>query len=175
MSYTLAQLSDRFHEEFDRAKGEFSAIVFNIWKILGEELGYQVKPSTVEKEYLVDLCWIYDAPDKRWMELALESELSKYAIKGIFEDFNKLLDIKAYTKVGIFYPSMFRKQDVLKAIANAISSQEIKYPKEQYLIIFIIDYKKQRKPSNMVEITSYQINLNGEITKLRESNVRAEL
>ena len=111
MSYSIRELSTKVHLDFNNAKGEFSDIIFFLGEKYGRELGFRVKrTSTKESEYLVDLCWIYQDSTERWMGLALESEISNDSIKGIREDFKKLLDIKARTKVGLFVPSESRKK-----------------------------------------------------------------
>jgi hypothetical protein len=60
---------------------------------LAKNSGYKpVLTSIDRKEYLVDIVWKCEHPD-RYLSLAMESELSKRD-DAILEDFEKLVDIK---------------------------------------------------------------------------------
>ena len=72
----------------------------------GVGLQYNVKyTSTRKKEYLVDLVWQNDNPD-RYIYLALESELSRARVKvGLFEAFSSdvSINIRLFIREEEFY------------------------------------------------------------------------
>lgn len=172
MSYSLETLSKNFHKDFGKPAGgkHFSKIIFPTWSRYGEALGYIVLHSKSEKsEYLVDLCWMKETSDARWMELALESEVSKSTLEGIKEDFVKLLDIKAKKKVGIFKPILSIKEKAIEMISSLISTQKIILEGEKYLIFFIVYLGNQVDPEKNCEVTSYEINDEGKVKQLQVS------
>jgi len=106
----------------------------------GTDKSYQV--NLISNEYLVDLCWCFsDKYEKAyWIELALESELSGQDVDSIRYDFWKLVDVKAYTKVGIFAPKLKDWQKVLDELSALVAHHGIRIPEEKYLIISYLSY-----------------------------------
>jgi len=124
----------------------------------GTDLGYEVKyTSTYKKEYLVDLVWQVNIPN-RYIYLALESELSKRK-KEILYDFQKLLDIKSYKKIGIFkLNTNVVYDDYLQIILDLTQTQILWLQDETIVIIFykFID-------NSMMELKCYLVDMLGSI------------
>jgi hypothetical protein len=66
-------------------------------------------------------------------QLALESELSGQDIDSVKDDFWKLTDVKAYTKIGIFAPKLKDRQKVLDELSALVAHHGIRIPEEKYL------------------------------------------
>lgn len=124
-------------------------------------LGLDKEPTS---EYLVDLCWSFEDEYYRaqWIELALESELSGRDIDSIIEDFNKLVDVKSYVKVGIFCPKLADRDRVMELLEDTVAISGIQFPSERYLVILILYHGKAEKVSKRIEIAGYEINYRGE-------------
>jgi len=118
---------------------EWTKCILPFFSELGEKKGFisHYSPKAGgDKEYLVDLVWKINSP-KRWLQMALESEISSPTPKGILEDFEKLVDIKAYLKVGIFKIDAKKEDEVLEEMLELLNKQMIVGPKEDYLIVFM--------------------------------------
>jgi len=87
------------------------------------------------------------------------------------EDFRKLVDVKAYTKVGLFYPPLSRKEETLDALSEHIAFSGIKNPLEKYLLILMVDHGVKTDPKIRVEVSTYHIDITGERKKLGEIRV----
>jgi len=172
-------LFDLFIKEFPKLRldwnknwSEWTEKIFTFFANLGEKYRYgvYVKPGVVKGiesgEYLVDLCWVADYEPHMWMELALEEELSYTDVDSIIWDFCKIIDLKAYTKVGIFAPKLSEIDEVLQELKNTVTYSEIKVPTERYLVIFILYHGKTEKEERRIEITGYEINYLGDLRKI---------
>jgi len=119
------------------------------------------------EEYLVDLCRCFVDEKAAWIELALESELSDAQyVESIIDDFAKLTNIKAYTKIGIFAPKLRDRQKVLDELVAMVAHHEIRIPTEKYLVILILYHGKMEDESQRIEIAGYEINHLGDLNYL---------
>jgi hypothetical protein len=124
---------------------------------LGQEEGYRpIYTSETEKEYLVDIVWRCDKPG-RYLGLAMESELSKDE-KDILEDFEKLADIKARLKIGLFHlRSRTDELKIVEAMKSILNLQTLVLPNELYLVIFL----KYDNDKREIIIDAYDLDLKG--------------
>ncbi|MCJ7424666.1 hypothetical protein MUP01_10435 [Candidatus Bathyarchaeota archaeon] len=123
---------------------------------LAKNSGYEpVLTSIDRKEYLVDIVWKCEHPD-RYLSLAMESELSKRD-DAILEDFEKLVDIKAHLKIGLFHlrtrTAIMPMLDEMKRILN---KQQITF-NETYLVIFL----SYDDSSEKIFISGYDLDVKG--------------
>ena len=104
---------------------------------LGKKSGFHpIFTSNTENEYLVDIVWRVNGAS-RYLALVMESELSRRTV-DILEDFEKLVDIKARLKIGLFQLRPRANMDkILEKMKDVLDSQMIVLPKETYLIIFL--------------------------------------
>lgn len=116
---------------------------------LGEEKGFRVwltekrkRRKSKTQEYLIDLCWDVESEEGLWLEMAMEIELSEHSFDAIKYDFEKLTDIKAFLKVGIFAPYKKDYDRILPMCEDLISRHKIKVPEERYLVILLRPFKK---------------------------------
>ncbi len=125
-------------------------------KLGEEETFHSLYTSKNEKEYLVDIVWRCDKPS-RHLGLAMESELSKNK-KDILEDFEKLVDIKALLKVGLFHlrPNA-NESDMLEEMRDILNKQVLMFPNEKYLVIFL-RYNYERKE---IIMSAYDLDFKG--------------
>lgn len=126
---------------------EWTKCILPFFGELGKEKGFTSLYSPKaggEKEYLVDLVWKTNSPN-RCLQMALESEISNPTPKGILEDFEKLIDIKAYLKVGIFKIDAKKEDEVLEEMLELLSKQTIFGQKEDYIVVFMRRDKKDDK------------------------------
>ena len=143
---------------------------------LGPQYGVLDLNKEPTNEYLVDLCWTFENRKGYWMELALESELSKSQnFDAIQWDFYKLIDIKAFTKIGIFSPKLSERDDVINEIESAIAVSGIRFPFERYLIILILYHGASEKESERIEIKGYEINNMGDSKEIGSKRFPAKL
>jgi len=159
---------------------DLTSVLLDYWANLGYKNGYVIFTqqkffSDSEGEYLVDLCWSYEDEDQYdyWIELALESEVSDDSLDGMKYDFYKIVDVKAYTKVGIFYPLLKDKDEFLNSLSKIVAFHGIKNPLENYLIILLVDHGAKEDPKKRVEVSTYKMDYNGKLTKLKEIRVDA--
>jgi len=163
-------LFDLFTKEFPKFNlqwgnwTEWTSKLLGFFTKLGKQYGYYIRGGEKTSEYLVDLCWIgsFKEHGAAWMELALEEELSYYDIDSIGEDFSKIVDLKAYTKVGIFAPKLAEREEALRSLENLVTYSEPKIPTERYLVIFILDHGKKEKKAQRIEIVGYELNYLGD-------------
>jgi hypothetical protein len=153
----------------------WTSSILNFFAELGKFYKYQIYvdkkygilnlDNEVSNEYLVDLCWCFlDKYEKaNWIELALESELSGQDIDSIKDDFWKLTDVKAYTKIGIFAPKLKDRQKVLDELSALVAHHGIRIPDEKYLIILILYHGKAEEEKQRIEIAGYEINHLGDL------------
>jgi hypothetical protein len=164
-------LFDIFTKEFPKFNlrwgnwTEWTSKLLGFFTKLGEQYGYDdIRGGKKTREYLVDLCWIgrLKGHGAAWIELALEEELSYYDIGSITEDFEKIVDLKAYTKVGIFAPKLAEREEALRSLESIVTYSEPKIPTERYLVIFILDHGKKEKKAQRIEIAGYEMNCLGD-------------
>jgi len=108
-----------------------------------------------ESEYLLDLVWKVQSP-RRYLELGLESELSGNRAR-IMRAFEKLLDVKANIKVGLFRLNSDIEDDIIQTMQEKMLEQAYPVQTENYLVIFlryIID-------ANQIEIHGCKIFITG--------------
>ncbi len=77
-------------------------------------------------EYLLDLCWNVIDQKEIWLEMVLESELSERKVESTLYDFEKLTDVKAFLKIGIFHPQIKRVEEIALRCAELIRRHRIK-------------------------------------------------
>lgn len=119
------------------------------------------------KEYMIDLCWDVESKGGNWLELAMESELSSQAFDEIIDDFEKLTDVKALTKVFICNPTIKRSDKVLSRCQQLISSHRIRQnPKDQYLVITINGKSISKRQYHSI-VSGYLFDSNGHRKNLR--------
>lgn len=160
--------------DWEKDWNEWTKQILTFFAELGKFYGFEVylhpkfgvlnSGKEPTSEYLVDLCWSFEDEYNRaqWIELALESELSSRDIDSITYDFNKLVDIKSYVKVGIFSPKLAERDKVIEALEEMVAISAIKFPSESYLVILILYHGKAEKASKRIEIIGYEINYRGE-------------
>jgi hypothetical protein len=80
-----------------------TAAVKEVLRCIGEELGFCVAPKlrAGQPEFLYDMVWFKNS-DVNDVVMAMESELDKRREGLLFEDFQKLLHIKAPLKIFVF-------------------------------------------------------------------------
>lgn len=117
-----------------------------------------------QSEYLVDLVWKVERP-RRYLELALESELS--GKRGeIMKDFEKLLDIKANIKVGLFQLNSDIGQDVIQKMQDKLLEQAYPISSEKYLIILLRYLENQGE----VEICGFELSVTGRAEEIERNS-----
>jgi len=142
--------------------------VYNYFVCLNKEYGFLDIRNEPTGEYLVDLCWYYSNEEETayWIELALESELSSKDVDSIKYDFWKLTDVKAYTKIGIFMPSLRDRQRVMEEISYLVAYHGIRVPTERYLVILILNHGVVENEARRIEIVGYEINYFGDVREV---------
>jgi len=117
---------------------EITSIVFNFFdEILSKKEGL-IKTSSY---MLVDAIWRYPKPayTDECIQIALEHEISKRKISDFLsEEIQRLIDIKASNKIGIFYPSSEPDEKELReGIEMKLkASNYLANTGEKYLFIF---------------------------------------
>jgi hypothetical protein len=116
---------------------------------LGKRKGFQpwttMRGKKKSYEYLTDVCWNVIGQKKIWLEMAMESELSGRQMDDILYDFEKLTDVKAFLKIGIFHPPNRRIDDIASECVEKIKRHKMKIDGEQYLVIFLTERHQKRK------------------------------
>jgi hypothetical protein len=123
---------------------KWSEKVFGYLADLGKKEGFDVLYENNPYEYLLDMCWIYakDKPDINWIEVAFEIEWSR-DLDSITDEFSKLVDIKAYTKVLLCYPKVDDVVELVSRASRMIQGNPFRYPEEHYLIIILGETRKK--------------------------------
>jgi hypothetical protein len=119
-------------------KTEITAFVFNFFE---EKLSQKEGLVKTSPYMLIDAVWRYPKPQStdEGIQIALEHEISKRKISDFLkEEIQRLIDIKAKYKIGIFYPSSEvdekgLKEGIEKKLKN---SKYLAIPWEEYLFIF---------------------------------------
>jgi hypothetical protein len=108
-----------------------------------------------KKEYLrLDQTWEIRHSDLSTIVLALEVENTDRVEDILDDELQKLLDIKAFLKVLIFYPivpiMMQEGMSTYPDIQEKIRSAKIKNPDERYIVITAVYVK----PSSIIEVSA---------------------
>lgn len=124
---------------------------------LGRQEGFRPVYSKKDAtEYLVDIVWRVGGP-QRYLCLAIESELSKNE-KNILEDFEKLVDIKALMKVGLFHTRPLKNERrIVEKMKDILNSQVLVLSNEVYLVIFM----KYDSEKEEIILSAYDLDLKG--------------
>jgi hypothetical protein len=123
---------------------EWSKEIFGYLADLGKKEGFDVFYENNPYEYLLDMCWVYakDTPAVNWIEVAFEVEWSR-DLDSIIDEFSKLVDIKAYTKVLLCYPKVDEIDDLLSTALEMIRYNPFRFPEEHYLIVVLSETRKR--------------------------------
>jgi hypothetical protein len=141
------KLFSKFLTDFPTLKLTWSALwhdpLIQYFANLGKNEGFETYCKNQPYEYLLDLCWYYakDKPPINWMELAFEAEMTQ-SIDALMDDFAKIVDVKAYTKVFIGYSKVDEVNEFLKQAKEMITYNPLKIPTEKYLVIILTDTRK---------------------------------
>lgn len=131
-------------------KGETSKkeITSLILKFFDEKFSQKEGLIKTSPYMLIDAVWRY--PKSKYtdegIQIALEHEISKRKISDFLnEEIQRLIDIKAKYKIGIFYPSSEIDEEELKeGIEKKLqNSKYLAIPYEEYLFIFAKPSRKK--------------------------------
>jgi|YelNatPaOPRAMG01_1025707.scaffolds.fasta_scaffold28696_4 hypothetical protein len=134
--------------------------LLNVFGEIGRDFGY--KPR---KEYLrLDQTWEIRHEGVSVIVLALEHENTGDIREILNDELQKLVDVKAYLKVLVFYPSfpisIENEEPIVSEVSeiqDKISSAKIKNSEEKYVIIGIT-YNPSK---NAVEVSAVSLNFKG--------------
>jgi hypothetical protein len=123
---------------------EWTKKIFDYFAKLGKNDGFEVWYENSPYEYLLDMCWIYatDKPPLNWIEVAFEIEFSR-DMDSITDEFSKLVDIKAYTKVLFCIPKVDEIDDLVSSASHMIRYNPLRFPEERYLLLMITETRKR--------------------------------
>ena len=115
---------------------EWTKKLFNYFEVLGTDEGFTVFYHNKPYEYLVDMCWIYESDNfpSYWIEVAFEIELKK-DLDAHLQEFDKLVDLKAYTKVLVCRSTVDKREKLLSEASEKIRYNPMRFVEERYLII----------------------------------------
>lgn len=112
----------------------WTALMLNIFEEIGRSFGYRIRKMGKGKEWMtIDETWEIRLPNISTIILALEHENTSKIWKLLDDELQKLLDVKAYIKVLVYYPLEPEKD--IEEIKSKIQSQKIKLPDEKILVI----------------------------------------
>lgn len=136
---------------------DWTTTVLGIFNNIGRSLGY-----TPNKEYLrLDQTWEIRHSDLSTIVLVLEVENTDRVEEILDDELQKLLDVKAFLKVLIFYPIvpiiMQEEEATFPEIQEKIRSAKIKNPDESYVIITAVYVK----PSSIIEVSACSFDSEG--------------
>jgi hypothetical protein len=136
---------------------EWTTTVLGIFKDVGRSLGY-----TPNKEYLrLDQTWEIRHSDLSTIAVAIEVENTDRVEEILDDELQKLLDVKAFLKVLMFYPvvpiMMQDEEATYPEIQEKIRSAKIKNPEENYVIITVVYVK----PSSIIEVSACSFDSEG--------------
>jgi len=121
-----------------QASPPWTMTVLGLFNQIGRNLGYLPR-----KEWLrLDQTWEIRHSDISVIVLALEHENTPDVEELLDDELQKLLDIKAFLKVLVFYPMipMFMEEGefIFPNVQEKIRSAKIKNPDERYVIMGIV-------------------------------------
>ncbi len=165
---TPKELFDGFRSEFSgttlpdswEASVPWTNTILNIFGEIGRGLGF--KPV---KEYLrLDQTWEIRHPDVSTIALALEVENTSDVGELLDDELQKLLDVKAFLKVLVFYPhipvTVVEDEFSFPEVQKKIRSAEIKNPEEMYIVVGITRIDKA------LEVNGCSLNHDGKAEEL---------
>jgi len=172
---TPQELFDSFRSEFSgttlpdswEASTPWTNTILNIFGEIGRSLGFM--PI---KEYLrLDQTWEIRHPDISTIVLALEHENTSDLGEILNDELQKLLDVKAFLKVLVFYPpipvTVVEDEFSFPDIQEKIRSAEIKNPDERYIVVGIT-----RIGRGALEVNGCSINPDGKAEELGSFQVK---
>ena len=139
---------------------------------LKNDLAVYTKPHIVKQGkqgFLVDLCWASkkNSEDCYGLDLALESEWGS-SRDQIMDDFYKLMVMKAFIKLMVIGRFQQEINSLLEAMCKTIQNSSVKYPEEEYLIIFFPDGYKPKSNIRKGQIfVGYKITFQGKLQPLK--------
>ena len=162
---TPLELFKLFQETFSKAalpdswqvSEPWTSTVLGVFSQIGRNLGY-----TPRKEYLrLDQTWEIRHPDISTIVLALECENTDRVEEVLDDELQKLLDIKAFLKVLIFYPVvpilLAAGEASYPQIQEKVRSANIKSSEERYIVITPVYIK----PQSMIEVSACSFDSEG--------------
>jgi len=162
---TPLELFKLFQETFSKAalpdswqvSEPWTSTVLGVFSQIGRNLGY-----TPRKEYLrLDQTWEIRHPDISTIVLALECENTDRVEEVLDDELQKLLDIKAFLKVLIFYPVvpilLVAGEASYPQIQEKVRSANIKSSEERYIVITPVYIK----PQSMIEVSACSFDSEG--------------
>ena len=156
---------DTDHEELCRNINNY---FYNLG--LDNNCAVYTKPHVVKQGkqgFLVDLCWAQEKGDDYGLELALESEWGS-SKSQIMDDFYKLMVLKAFIKLMIIGRFQQEINSLLEAMSKTIQNSSVKYPGEEYLIVFFPDgYKPKPNIKKGQIFVGYKISFQGKLQPLK--------
>jgi len=172
---TPKELFDSFCFEFSKAtlpdswedSTPWTYTILNIFGGIGRSFGF-----TPRKEYLrLDQTWEIRHPDISTIVLALEHESVADIGEILDDELQKLLDVKAFRKVLVFYPTIpatvAEDEFSFPEIQEKIRSAEIKYPDESYIVVSIT-----RISDDALEVNGCSLNPDGKAEELGTFQVK---
>jgi hypothetical protein len=110
---------------------------------MGEEFGFE----PVEEYLNLDQMWpMLVERQINTMAVAIEHEASVDEWEGvIYDEGDKLQDVKARLKVLVFYPDLNKWEKAVKGWSSEIKTQELRLPEERYLLIGICADKENEQ------------------------------
>lgn len=137
--------------------------VMDVLRELGKKKGHYVTPdpSVDQREYMLDLLWFADSETNDIL-LAVESEWG--GKRNVWEDFDKLMHIKAPLKVMILSTNRHGEQSqaVVKGIQELYMQKFSQHVKgEEYLLIEFVH------PHKRVHCHHYEVPKDGKIENVR--------
>lgn len=123
----------------DKTKKE--DITVSVFSFFDEKLSQKESLVKTSPYMLIDAVWRYPQPQytDEEIQIAFEHEISKRKISDFLkEEIQRLIDIKAKYKIGIFYPSSEVDEKTLReGIEEKLKkSKYLAIPWEEYLFIF---------------------------------------
>lgn len=141
---------------WDQSLKDWTDGIKGCFQQLATSFGYKPVLTCIDKkEYLTDIVWKCDYPD-RYLALAMESELSK-RVSAILEDFEKLVDIKAYLKIGLFHLGTNTAVKPIIDKMKGILNRQVMTFSESYLVIFLSYDNSSRK----IHVDAYDLDVKG--------------
>jgi hypothetical protein len=146
---------------------QWTTTVLGIFNEIGRSLGYMPK-----KEYLrLDQTWEIRHSDVSTIVLALEVENTGRVEDVLDDELQKLLDIKAFLKVLIFYPGipvmMQEEMSTYPEIQEKIQATKIKNSDEKYIVISATYVK----PSSTIDVSACSFDSEGKGQELGDFQV----
>jgi hypothetical protein len=143
VSRELDELFKKFVDDFptlklkwDMSNTEWTKKIFEYFAKLGKNDGFEVWYENNPSEYLLDTCWVHasETPPLNWIEVAFEIEFLR-DLDSITDEFSKLVDIKAYTKILLCLPKVDEIDDLVHSASQMIRYNPLRFLEERYLRI----------------------------------------